>query len=1243
MQTRPMSFLLSSFVGAIALVLPATAAPSAAPAAKPEAGSKPVSPKPEQPTRPQVSQSPASPNPAPPAIAAVRIVSPQALNTAEKETNLIVQYSPGTRVQVTVNQKPIDAATPTQTQTDSEGLITQVWYGIALREGENTIVVQPEGGTPTTLKLTRKETSTRIEFLPSSNPQVPADGRSTVTLEGQILDDAGQLITQDAIVTLTTSAGKFVGADQDTDRPGFQVRAQAGRFTAQIQSGLTAQKVRVRAAIEPGKGNRVKPDTSNRPLPLTQRDDTGRSNLDTPTLGSSSPLSPEPTLFAQALETYTQVEFITNLRAPIVSGTINLRLGGGGNDFYGSYRDFLNPNKIGQDVRFDFGAAVFATGRVGNWLITGALNTQRPLNQVCDGSTRLFRDPQFCDQVYPVYGDSSTTDYLAPSIDSVYFRIERTSPVPNAGSDYAMWGDYSTPEFATASQLFTATARQLHGAKLNFNLGNLQFTGIYGNNLEGFQRDSIAPNGTSGYYFLSRRLVTGGSEVVYLETEELSRPGWVVERKQLNRGPDYEIDYDRGSLIFRRPIQQIEFDLFGRTLRRQVVVTYQYESAGNANLFAGRLQYNFSRQPGQESWLGGSYLKQDEGDREFQLYGADLLLPLGKGGRLVAEYANSTNDSIFRGNIRGSAYRFEANGEPFKGLFARAYYRSVDTNFTNNATFSFAPGQTRYGAELAANITATTRLNFQYDSERNVGIASAVRGLTSVATFGLLDQFRPTQEPIPGSRVDNRITTIRAGVQQKLGVVTLGVDWLNRGREDNVFPRRLNEDSSQLITRADVPLSETLIFRAQNELNLGNTDPLYPDRTVLALDWAAAPGLTFRLGQQFLNGTRSGINSNSITSLDILGDQRLSEDMTITSRYSILNGANGLTTQGAIGLNHRVKLAPGLRLNLGYERIFGDIFTYTGTGQQYRQPTASGQSSSALGVSQGDSYNVGLEYTDNPNFKASARFEYRNSDAGDNMVISAGAAGKLSSSLTALVRYQQASSANQLLTQSGLADTVNLKLGVAYRNPNDDKFNALLRYEFRQNPATTPDTILTGSGSGSTAHLLAVEAIYAPNWRWEFYSKFAMRDTKSFLARDLVGANFIGLGQARATYRLGYRWDLSVEGRWIGQTGTGFHEMALATEAGYYLTPNLRVAGGYSFGNVNDRDFGDRHKGGFYIGLQLKLNELFSGFGLQKVVPPQQQESVVQPVATGPSDGNPPPLIQDKALAVSENPWWRAE
>ncbi|MBD2018755.1 hypothetical protein H6F43_00975, partial [Leptolyngbya sp. FACHB-36] len=235
------------------------------------------------------------------------------------------------------------------------------------------------------------------------------------------------------------------------------------------------------------------------------------------------------------------------------------------------------------------------------------------------------------------------------------------------------------------------------------------------------------------------------------------------------------------------------------------------------------------------------------------------------------------------------------------------------------------------------------------------------------------------------------------------------------------------------------------------------------------------------------------------------------------------------------------------------------------------------------------------------------------------------ATGKLSPAFTALVRYQQANYANQLIADSGLGDTINLKLGVAYRNPIDDKFNALLRYEFRQNPSTIPDSLLFGSGNGSAVHLVALEALYAPNYRWEFYGKFALRNTRSYLAQDLLGTNAITLGQVRATYRLGYRWDIAGDVRWIGQSLTGFNEVGFVVEAGYYLTPNLRLGAGYNFGSVSDRDFGDRDRGGFFVGLTLKLNELFSGFGLQRPVPPQQQESVVQPVANqAPASPIPP-------------------
>jgi hypothetical protein len=149
---------------------------------------------------------------------------------------------------------------------------------------------------------------------------------------------------------------------------------------------------------------------------------------------------------------------------------------------------------------------------------------------------------------------------------------------------------------------------------------------------------------------------------------------------------------------------------------------------------------------------------------------------------------------------------------------------------------------------------------------------------------------------------------------------------------------------------------------------------------------------------------------------------------------------------------------------------------------------------------------------------------------------------------------------------------------------------------------------LLGSGTGSQDHTFALEAIYAPNWQWEFYGKYALRNSTSYIASDLAGTSTVNLGQLRATYRLGYSWDLVGEARLISQSS--YTETGFVVETGYYLTPNLRLAAGYVFGRVDDRDFsGTRSAGGPYLGLTVKLDELFEGFGRQKPVPRQEQAS----------------------------------
>ncbi|MEM6351796.1 MAG: TonB-dependent receptor [Cyanobacteria bacterium P01_D01_bin.14] len=1073
---------------------------------------------------------------------------------------VIVRFPTGADLELRVNDQPVSDDLIGRTEADpATGLTTQTWYGVSLSSGTNQIMMvrRSDGSVLQTVEVEVKGAPVSMVLSPRES-SIPADGRSTALLQGQLLDENGNVSNWDAVVTLGTSDGQFVGNDYSPDQPGFQVQAQNGRFTAELQSSLETHRVQLQAN-------------------------------------------------ASGLEAFNQIQFVTPQRPSLATGVVDLRWGARGTDFYSSLRDFL-PADGDNSYDLDLNASLFTMGNIGEWLLTAAYNSDRPLNQDCRGETALFRQSSgSCSDLYPVYGDDSTLDVTTPSTDSLYLRLERTSPVEGAAADYLMWGDYNTEEFANTSQLFTSTSRQLHGLKFNYSLGDLTFTGLYGNNIEGFQRDTIAPDGTSGLYFLSRRLVISGSEEVYLELEELNRPGTVVDRQQLFRGSDYDIDYDRGTLLFDDPIAQTALGEFGEVLVRRIVVTYQYEDEGSdTNIIAGRLQYNFDRTFGQASWLGTTYLRENQGTRSFELYGADAQISLGDSGQIIAEVAQSSSDFDLSGPVSGSAYRIEVDGEVADWLSGRAYYRSTDAGFTNSATTTFVPGQTRYGASANAELGPDTRVRAQFDHEDNFGVAP--RPITSLSE--LLD---PGTSPVQGSAVDNSLTTYSLGLVQRLGDSNLELDWIHRDRTDRTNPDVLTVSSDQIRTRLTTRVSNNLTVRAQNELTLSSeSDPIYPSRTIFGVDWQVMPGITLGVNQIFLSGSDLG-GPESFTTVDLTGEHSLGDDTTIRGRFSSIDGQQ---LGGGIGIEHGFTLAPGLRLDLGYEHTFNSLFGSTAAGTQFTQPYAVGTGASALTTTSGNTYTVGLSYTDNPDLQANVRFEHRDSSQGSNTVLNASALGRLSPAVSVLFNYQLANSANQNI--SGLGATSNLKLGLAYRDPNDDRFNALLRYEHRLNPGTLPGNLLFGSSIETAEHLFSAEAIYAPSWQWEFFAKYAMRNSSTRIGRsaeaggDFVSNNTLHLAQMRATYRLGYHWDVTGEARWIGGLGD-YTEFGYALEAGYYPTPDLRLYAGYSGGGAYDDDFGvNRSANGFYLGVSAKINSLFDGFGLQNVAPPQQQESLVE-------------------------------
>ncbi len=1053
---------------------------------------------------------------------------------------VIVQSKAGQPIDLRVNGQSVESNRIGETAIDRRTQIsTTTWYGVPLTIGANEITAKSGGETTSTTVMVRGA-ATKLT-LATEETRIPADGRSIATITGQLLDKDGNLATGINSLTLTADLGEFASTDEDLGQPGFQTKVNDGKFQAQLRSTLKAGTV---------------------------------------TIGA----------LAGDLRAFTQIQFETDLRPSLATGVVDLRFGRRGTNFNGRFRDFL-PSDRDNHYHLTTQAAGFATGKVGDWLLTGAFNSTRALNESCNGTVGLYKEQAVCEPTYAIYGDQSTLSNLTPSKDSLYLRLERTTA--SGRLDYGMWGDYSLEEFSLPSQEFTAVGRSLHGLKLNYNVGKLQISGFYSPDVEGFQRDTILPDGTSGYYFLSRRLLVEGTENIFLETEELDRPGTVITRKRLNRGPDYEIDYDRGSVLFREPVLRTDVGEQGEPMVRRIVATYEYESPGSKNsIWGSRLRYDLGKGDNSQQWIGATYTKEDLGARKFELFGADAQIALGSKGTLIAEIAKSNSDSLEFGSVSGMAYRVMAKGELAKGVTANAYYRSADAGFSNNSTVSFVPGQRRYGAQAQAKLAAKTNLRVQYDHEDNKGIAPT--------RLNTLDELLNGQtEATPGAKVDNSLSTFSVGVQQQIGKANLNLDYVHRDRKDRLTD--IGGSSDQLRARLNVPVARNLSLFAQNETTISKeADAIVSDRNLIGLNWQTMPGMNVQLAQQFYTrGQRSGL---AVTSLSVNNEYRLGPNTDLFGRYSLLKGNQGLTTQASMGVKHSLKLTPGLRADLSYEHVFGSGGTRSASGSQDQPAFTPGQSAASLGLPSGDNYSVGLNYNDGDRFAANARYEHRFSSTGTNTVINAGLTGKLSPAITALASYQQASAANQRL--EGLGDTAALKVGLAYREPRDDRFNALLRYEYRRNPALVPETLLIGSGTGSKEHLFGLEMIYTPDWRWEFYGKFALRSSRTYLADDFSASSLVTLGQARATYRLAKRWDTAIEGRWIGQTrSANFSEVGWGLEAGYYVSPNLRLGLGYSFGRARDRDLGSaRSAGGLYLGVTVKLDELFNGFGLQKPV-----------------------------------------
>jgi hypothetical protein len=443
-----------------------------------------------------------------------------------------------------------------------------------------------------------------------------------------------------------------------------------------------------------------------------------------------------------------------------------------------------------------------------------------------------------------------------------------------------------------------------------------------------------------------------------------------------------------------------------------------------------------------------------------------------------------------------------------------------------------------------------------------------------VLRFGLIKEENHT------ANVDNKRLTFSVAADQIIKErfrFHFGYD--HRSFVDDLNDRTTNSD---LVTvGAQVQVTDKIEVSVKREQNLGDPDPTYPNQTTLTANYKVNSWtkvfLTERLAAAAimpigdLSGTGfAGTSSRRETALGV--ESRFGKYTSVIGRYQIENGSNGADSFAVFGLQNRLPVRKGLALELGFERGFH----LAGSGTNFNSAT------------------VGLGWTPNDSFKASAHYEFRDR-GGNGQLFAIGAAGRLSEGITVLSRMRWSHSAvadRDSSAVDGLA-------ALAIRPLKSDKAGLLFSFNHR---SIAQSGVGTAAATRDRLDTAAADGYYQATERLELYGRFALRLAANGQPALPFVSTLTYMTQVRSQYRLTTRVDWAAEMRSIIQPSSHTLRSVYGTELGLWVMPDLRVGTGYNFTRAGEPglDTAIPNKQGFYFTISSKLSSLFDLFGTSK-------------------------------------------
>lgn len=1038
------------------------------------------------------------------------LVYPNTQDTpARPSINIGIKHRPDQSVELILNDRPVSERNLSARDISANQLtMISRWRGVDLLEGDNRLIAHIKNADGS-IAQTLSDTVSYIRTVARATPVVSesvliADGRTVPVMAIRVEDEAGRAVHQGRIVRI------------DVETP-YRLFDATGERTIRERQDELISPLAARQDIVVGRNGIVE-------LKLEPTLQTGKvTAIITLDNGRKVPIY-----------MYLEPEKRDWILVGLAEGSAAWDTLKGNIQTLGEDDD--------DDISTDGRVAFFAKGLIkGNWLATLAVDTDR---------RRGDRDSDFANEIdpnayYTLYGDRSYQEFEGVSRYPVYLKLEKRSA-------YALFGDFDTniPEGH-----LTAYNRRLSGLKAEYVGENIQVLGFAAETNQGFAKDELAADGTSGTYQLSNSRILAQSETVRIETRDRNRPDVILDTKVLVRYLDYTLDYLTGELLFRLPVDVSDFDFNPNV----IVVDYETSQDAERNLtYGGRVQVELIDD---RLRIGSTFVKEDgsalTSGSKSNMIGVDVVGQLTDTTEVRAEYAVSDSTP----GVKDAEAALVEIIHTSEKLQAEAYFRQEDSGFGLGQRSSNTNAVRRYGVDAAYEIN-------EFEDK-----TSGRRGRNTVEGLAYREENLETGD----SRDTAEITATHRGDRMSYSAGLLA-------SKDDLVGRE-NRESLLAVARASLEVPKHgVTFQLAHEQPLGGKDTVtaFPQRTTLGVDKTLGKKATASIRHEILDGgdNRSDNTTFGLTATPWTG-------AAITASSDLLTNDLGRRLGATIGLDQQVQLSENWSASAGVRNR--QVLDQSGEFIQVAPDAAI----SPLEVNEDfTSAYVGVGYR-NDVMTGSSRVEARKSTAGDTWIAASALARELSEELSIAGAVRGLFNEEAGETRSN--NQIDARIGTAWRPRSEDTV-VFDRLDFSHGKN------VNGDKETKIVNNFAMNTLVADNW--QLSTNYGVKHVRAEIAGQ-THKSWNHLLGAETRFDITKKIDVGLRGQMMTSSSLGTTSYSYGPSIGVSPVKNVWINAGYNAVGFKDDDFeaAEYSRKGVYLQMRIKFDQHTAEGLLRRISP----------------------------------------